>query len=698
MRNLILILTVLFTVQLFATIINIPTEQETIQEGINVAVNGDTVLVQPGIYYENLVIDSLYISLFSNYVVSQDTLDIYNTVINGNQTGSVIKLVDCGSLANEIIGFSISDGFDSFENGGGIHCENSAIYLENLRLYNNSAGYQGGGIAFMSSNAELQDVKVFDNDCGIEGGGLWISYSTVIINESEISSNYADTWGSGVSSSYSELVINDCLISNNTAGSFGGGLRLQTSELNISNSSIIGNIAGGWGGGMYIKPDSNVNFDNVDIKYNEANINGAGIYVKESELNFDEQNKSTIYSNSVSSRGFGADIYSLNCEFTDVYVDTFTIFSPSDYYVSPSTNFNIDMQSSIIDSLINSDLYVSVNGDDSNSGLVPEEPLKTISFALSRIYSDPDNIRTIFLDEGVYGPDTTGERMPIAINSYIIIDGASPATTFLEGNGESNILTMNSVYNSKIRNVCILNGSEYAGGAISMNYSDPIFENVLFYNNTADNFGGVMHCYQSSPVLRNITSVNNTAGSNGGSFYINETELTIINSILWSNTPNEICVNEYESASIINIAFTDIMGGANSIITNNNTTLNWLTGNITDNPIFFDQAINDFSLADNSPCIDAGIDFFEYNNEVFIDIDEDDYFGMSPDMGCYESGLISNAPNEAVEQIKASLNNYPNPFNPNTKIVFTIPKPAQVKLEIFNIKGQKVKTLINENM
>ncbi|MGB2696624.1 MAG: FlgD immunoglobulin-like domain containing protein [Candidatus Zixiibacteriota bacterium] len=84
--------------------------------------------------------------------------------------------------------------------------------------------------------------------------------------------------------------------------------------------------------------------------------------------------------------------------------------------------------------------------------------------------------------------------------------------------------------------------------------------------------------------------------------------------------------------------------------------------------------------------------------------DEVVFFGREPgdDIGgeyCYEVGTgdgVTDSGSDGLILESKLHQNYPNPFNPNTTIEYCVQDPAKVTISVYNVLGQKVKTLVDE--
>lgn len=344
MRNLIILLTLFFLTSIsYATTINIPADQPTIQSGINETDDGDTVLVQPGTYVENVNFNGKNITVASLYLTTQDTSYIAQTIIDGNQDGHVVEFSSGEDSTAILYGLVITNGYvtgsmphncgggiycKSYSNpslkylkvinnyasndGGGIFCDDSSPIIENSLIKNNTAEDYGGGIFYDHSySARLTNSKIKDNFADYRGGGIYCHTSTLVLKSTIILSNSSDNPGGGIETSNSDVYLEDVRISNNTA-SGGGGIYLSFSDAYLKNVAISHNsVIGTWssGGGISCS-NSDPIFHNVRIFYNTALLEGGGVSFIESNPTLENVE---ISNNSVSGSeyySYGGGIYS----------------------------------------------------------------------------------------------------------------------------------------------------------------------------------------------------------------------------------------------------------------------------------------------------------------------------------------------------------------------------------------------------
>jgi len=286
----------------YSITIEVPKDYKTIQAAIDASNNGDTILVSPKTYYEN-------IDFIGKTITVKSTSGATLTTIDGNQTGNVV-IFNKNEGKNAVLqGFTITNGSGHIHPtlgliGGGIYCHNqsSPLIIDNIissnsviapggygggvfignaspLIINNEIKYNvvkayGGGIICWGAGQPVIESNLISKNHGMCGGGIFSSSdSSPIIKSNRITGNSADILGGGIVC-YEDVIIDTNIIEDNNSLESGGGIWCAYS-VQVINNEIIGNSSFN-GGGIYNAHGSPIIKNNI-INTNSAKKNGGGL-------------------------------------------------------------------------------------------------------------------------------------------------------------------------------------------------------------------------------------------------------------------------------------------------------------------------------------------------------------------------------------------------------------------------------------
>jgi len=301
----------------------VPDHFPTIQDAISdpLVVDGDTIIVRPGKYVENIDFLGKNISLTSEFGPRV-------TGIDGNRSGAVINIINGEGPSTLISGFTITNGKSSW--AGGINCRDYSSPTIRNNIISANDGDKGGGIlCYQHCSAHIADNEI-SNNTATYGGGIYCQHSSVaVIENNTILNNTARKDGGGIwAMDYCNNQINDNIISGNTSQfGDGGGIFNDHTWPHIRRNLIIGNTAAYNGGGFYNENSSQLHSNiftgnkathggaiwchlqttvqSCILTGNRANFSGGGIYTHHSENIIN----STIVANSAGSAAGGIDAH-----------------------------------------------------------------------------------------------------------------------------------------------------------------------------------------------------------------------------------------------------------------------------------------------------------------------------------------------------------------------------------------------------
>ena len=636
---------------IYATTIHIPSDYETIQEGIDVSVDGDTVLIAQGTYIENLILEKEIV--LASHAINDDlntewinNENIQGTIISGTSEpidpnyGSCLVIRD-GNIAPTILGFTFQDGIgtvmvenDTCEivvqrperSGGAILIFKAYPTIMYNRFINNGSAQAdsgNGSIAITNGGAIAQfsdeDVE-FDED---RNNTRRIRHSSRDIPEEvNIQNNYFENNSSGDGKNFysrgydgfidvSYSIFDDIDCESNSVNEF--VLKSKEKEAVYIQNDISGNCIEG--NSFYVSMDGNNNNPGTESQPFK-NIGHALSLVKN-----DSTTTTTIY--------VGDGVFSPSTtgeQFPIILPDYVHLIGTSRETSILDAEADLDKESRVIKIVeecenIKVANFTITGGNAESAGCIGGGGILVTHPDLEYVYDGPVSPVNAVFENLIVKDNSAAAGGGISIwrvsgptlSNLIIQEN----TAEVYGGGLMIFTAVASVTDVTVsENNCLVDSS--SGGGIIINNSEVSLTKISVTDNTAY-WGGGISIFWTDAVLTNLTVSGNVATDLGGGLMVGATTNAMLtNSIIWGNDPNSI-------SGSLPIAYSDVEG----VICPS------CTGLIDADPLFVDADNGDYTLQEGSPCIDAGT--ADVDGDGVDDIT--DYFGNAPDMGAFEFSL-----------------------------------------------------------